>query len=109
MLNRREHLWRGGSPGKYCIFRRLLWLFLHLSLRIIPLLLLLPLAFAWWKRNRTATQSGFCLTLAGAARSGWEELFSSGSEACPAWPSGEQYHGDRLFSSFFKLLILFNF
>lgn len=47
-----------------CLF----WLFLHLSLRIIPLLQFLPLAFAWWKKNKTVViQFGLYLTLVGAA------------------------------------------
>lgn len=44
------------------------WLALHLSLRVIPSLQFLPLAFAWWKKNKTAViQFGLYLTLVGAA------------------------------------------
>lgn len=66
-----EHLCCGNSPGKHCIFQCLFWLFLHLSLRIIPLLQFLPLAFAWWKKNKTIViQFGLYLTLVGAAVDG---------------------------------------
>lgn len=60
-------LWWGSSPGKHCVFS-VSWLALHLSLRVIPSLQFLPLAFAWWKKNKTAViQFGLYLTLVGAA------------------------------------------
>ena len=53
--------------GNTVCFQCLFWLVLHLSLRIIPLLQFLPLAFAWWKKNKTVViQFGLYLTLVGA-------------------------------------------